>query len=534
MTAAATAPAPAPARLTRFAGLDDRVNPIVVKELRQAVKSWFIVGLLMLLLSVLTLIQLLWVMSSTDLGSTSGDGGRELFLVFQGTLLAIALLGLPVYTGVRLAAERASATSDLLYVTTIRPWSIVWGKLAAGVAVTALVFAACAPFMIVTYLLRGIDPPTILFVLGLDFAVVLSGLVLAIFLGALPVGIGMKVFLGIGGLATLLWAFGMTTALVSSELVFSGIGTDFSDPDFLLGLGATLLIWGGALLLLLLLVVAMIAPAAADRARPLRWYVTVAWLVGGVAAIGCAAYWDEGELVFAWPMASAVVLLPAMLIAASERDAFGPRQRRSVPRGFMRRLPSFTFSSGAAGGLLWASLLYAAAVASAYAAWGIGWGRAAVRDEETVHYLTLALTVLGLFVLGYCLLATLIRQLFLRTPSKQMATGGIAAVLIALGTIGPVLIAFALDPQHWDRDEEFFLFLNPFAVFFRGGRDVILPFDWLVLGISAGLVLLGFLLNAAWFWKQWKRYQPLPAEGTAAGVPDDGRAFPAASPTETA
>ena len=136
------APAASPSRL---AFLDDRVNPIVVKELRQAVKSWFIVGLLLLLLSVLTLIQLIWVMSSTDLGSTSSDGGRDLFLVFQGTLLAISLLGLPVYTGVRLAAERASATSDLLYVTTIRPWSIVWGKLAAGVVVTLLVFAACAP-----------------------------------------------------------------------------------------------------------------------------------------------------------------------------------------------------------------------------------------------------------------------------------------------------------------------------------------------------------------------------------------------------
>ena len=495
---------PAPSRL---GFLDDRVNPIVVKELRQAVKSWFIVGLLLLLLAVLTLILLLWVMSGTDLGSTSSDQGRRLFLVFQGTLLAVTLLGLPVYTGVRLAAERASATSDLLYVTTIKPRSIVWGKLAAGVAVTLLVFAACAPFMIVTYLLRGIDPPTILFVLGLDFLLVLSGLVLAIFVGALPVGIGMKVFLGLIAVGTLVWAYGITTGFVAFELVGSGVISGLWDPDFLVGLIVTLAVWGAGLLLLLLLVVAMIAPDAADRARPLRTFVTLAWAAGGALATAVAWGQADGGFLVVWLLCSGLVLLPALLVASSERDAFGPRQRRSVPRRPLPRAFSALFSSGAAAGLVWATLLMGLTILLTYVLAPSLDPRGF--DAEEAGHLATGAGVCTLYVLGYCLLACVFRRLFLKNPRKQAATGAVAAVLMAAGMLLPPLLAFAVDPRGWDRSEAGWLILNPFAAVVRDGPEALVPYDLVVLGVSSGLVLVGLALNARWILAQWKRYAPL-------------------------
>ena len=322
--------------------------------------------------------------------------------------------------------------------------------------------------MIVTYLLRGIDPPTILFVLGLDFLLVLSGLVLAIFLGALPVGLGMKVFLGLIGVAVLLWTFGLTTGGVVGSLVFSGVGTDFADPEFLAGLAATLLLWGAGLFLLLLLVVAMIAPPSSDRAKPLRLFVTLLWLAGGATAVGMAAWYDDGELMLVWPMGSAFVLLPALLIASSERDDFGPRQRRAVPGNPLGKLGSFVFSSGAAGGLVWASVLFGISLLGSFLLAPL-FGLSS-RREDWIWWCTLGLLVCGLFVFGYCLLATFLRQLFLKSPAKQMATGGIAAVLLALAMLAPPLIAFALDSRDWSRDEESWLFLNPFGVFFRSGR----------------------------------------------------------------
>ncbi|MEZ6193493.1 MAG: hypothetical protein R3C45_19660 [Phycisphaerales bacterium] len=54
-------------------------------------------------------------------------------------LLTTCLLFVPLYVGRRLAVERSGVTSDLLFVSTIRPSSIVWGKLLASMIVMAMI-----------------------------------------------------------------------------------------------------------------------------------------------------------------------------------------------------------------------------------------------------------------------------------------------------------------------------------------------------------------------------------------------------------
>ena len=68
-------------------------------------------------------------------------------------LLAICLLFVPAYTSIRLAFER-DTNVDLLFVTTIKPSAIVWGKMFAALTITVLIFSACMPFMVFTYWLR--------------------------------------------------------------------------------------------------------------------------------------------------------------------------------------------------------------------------------------------------------------------------------------------------------------------------------------------------------------------------------------------
>src|SRR5262249_24721096 len=145
--------------------LDDSLNPIVVKELRQAVQSRFVVVALLLFLSLQLLILGLYLVfgygaRSADMESV--NAGREGFLVLQGVLLGTCLLFIPLYAGVRLAAERSDTNVDLLFVTALKPRAIVRGKLFSAVVLVLLIFSACAPFMTFTYLLRGIDMPTIL------------------------------------------------------------------------------------------------------------------------------------------------------------------------------------------------------------------------------------------------------------------------------------------------------------------------------------------------------------------------------------
>ena len=197
--------------------VDDLLNPIVVKELRQAVKSRIVMAALMLFL-LIQLAILLFSLSFDDrhrgLEDASLHAGRQIFQVLQGILLGTCMLLVPAYAGIRLAAEHSDTNVDLLFISTLRPFGIIAGKLQASIVLILLIFSACALFMTFTYLLRGIDIPSIILVLALDFLVVLVGTQGAIFLGAVPANMGLKLLLGLVGLGAIGTLFG--NAMVAS------------------------------------------------------------------------------------------------------------------------------------------------------------------------------------------------------------------------------------------------------------------------------------------------------------------------------
>ncbi len=69
---------------------DDRINPIVVKELRQNVQSSFVSFIVNFLLAALVVISMGVLMSNFDQLQNTG-GGRELFMVLQGALFIAAM-----------------------------------------------------------------------------------------------------------------------------------------------------------------------------------------------------------------------------------------------------------------------------------------------------------------------------------------------------------------------------------------------------------------------------------------------------------
>jgi hypothetical protein len=161
----------------------DRVNPVAVKEFRQAVQSRWVVTILMLFLLINLAVVGGYLMLSPD-ADTSIDGGRNIFMFLLGILLVTCVGFVPAYSGVRLSLERSDANIDLFFITTITPGAIIRGKYFTAMALTLLIFSACMPFMILTYLLRGIDLPTIFFVLAFGFVVCAAANALGIFAGS--------------------------------------------------------------------------------------------------------------------------------------------------------------------------------------------------------------------------------------------------------------------------------------------------------------------------------------------------------------
>ena len=259
-------------RRTLFDRLDDAMNPIVVKELRQAVQSRFVVAVLLIFL----MLQLLWIGVRllifgvrAEFESIDFQAGREVFAAQQGILLFTCMVFLPLYTGIRLAAERNDANTDLLYVTTIKPSAIIFGKLLSALVLAVLILSACMPFMALTYYLRGIDWPSIVVILGIDLLVVFASVEAMVFLAVIPCSRVFKSMLALGGLAALCWTFSVTFD-GTRDLSRSGVSSMFRDPMAWIDAANFVFVMLGICGLLYTWSIAMLGVPSANRALPVR------------------------------------------------------------------------------------------------------------------------------------------------------------------------------------------------------------------------------------------------------------------------
>lgn len=527
------------------AWIDDHMNPIVVKELRQAVKSRFVVSVLMLMLTLLMIILAVVLIEQDSRRGFDANAGADLFLVFQSILLATCMLFVPVYVGVRLAAERSSATSDLIYVTTIKPSSIVWGKLLAGMVVTALTFSACAPFMVITYLLRGIDLPTILFVLGLDVLIVLAATQLAIFVGTLPIGWPIKAILGLALLGMSFFAYLGMTFFIAEELLRTGIGSAMDDSDFWIGMSVSIGLWLAAVAMIFVLSVSMIAPPTANRALLPRLYFTFVWIASFIGFLILSINIDAIELMVVWLVTMFILLMIAALISASEREVLGPRLRRGIPRLWILRIPAFFFYSGAAGGLLWVQGLAILTLFGAFFAKGYLYEMASGFSGASMHmyydydpfpdYWLQRFGASAMWVIGYLLLSVIICRRASNIKNGSIITGVMGLIIMAAACALPMILAYALDPDRWDMNVTGWLIINPFGPLFCDDGDWRGTYGTYAMILSVVFFTVMQLVNVPWYYRQMRGFSPpprvAPSEPLIAAEP--GPVTSAAEPVDT-
>ncbi len=501
-----------------LARLDDALNPIVVKELRQAVQSRFVVAVLLLFL----MLQLLFMGISLIGNSIDGrleqsdfQAGRDVFALLQGVLLATCMLFLPAYTGFRLAAERSDINVDLLFITTLPSRAIISGKFIAGVVLAVMIFSACTPFMAFTYFLRGIDLPSIFFIITLDFVVVLGSVMLAIFLAVIPANRVLKALLGVVGLIALLLVFAMTLSSTLMLLDFGVVGM-FESRDFwaiiacmalgVIGFNALLYTWS----------VGLVNPPSANRALPSRLMLTGLWAVGGALTWFFSREIGHDGPLMAWVVFSVPLLALYLVIAINEREHWTPRVARTIPRRWWLRVPAFLFYSGAAGGILHALLLFGLT-------WAVVWGwrestpaagrtflfrgsMGARRDMLPVAFETVAMLFLYLYCYG--LTAVALRRLFAR--EQALFTWVMAVTLMALGSALPMILGFLVHGSRWNLFQDYgWTLFNPIsgmiAVGEVVGRPQLRDAFLLTVLIWAGVATL---LNVPWFLRQMARFRP--------------------------
>lgn len=133
----------------------DRFNPLLVRELRQMVRSRLIVLAIILYLTVLVGFFCVAMLAFLE-GHVSQDRfGFEMFLGFLGIAGWAAGLGVVGYTAIRASVDRIN--EDLLFYTAISPTENVRGRLICGLVLTLLFFSMSLPFLTISYLFRGVD-----------------------------------------------------------------------------------------------------------------------------------------------------------------------------------------------------------------------------------------------------------------------------------------------------------------------------------------------------------------------------------------
>jgi hypothetical protein len=336
------------------------INPVTLKELRQMVRSRMVaVGLIVYLLAQLGGVSLV-LMSSADDGSGGSLYGRALgqsvFHMVYFLLSFLLLLCLPLFMGTRIGLERGKEHLDLQYITALKPQQFVDGKVASAVVMTVVFASASLPFLVLSYLLRGVDLFSVLWMFCGLLLITVCSLYGTLFLGALGVSRTLRLFLLLGVIFALLLLLG-TVNIGGAGVMSSGVGELFDSWQEVLGwLSALgLAIWGCALCRAV--TVAALSPPHANRALPVRRGVTACWLFWALVALLTALETRESTPLYIWAFMSVLVSAGLLAVSASMPPGYSRRVLSSVSPRLPARVAQYFFYSGAESGMAWALAL---------------------------------------------------------------------------------------------------------------------------------------------------------------------------------
>ena len=243
------------------------LNPILVKEARQALKSrQFIVtfGLVLMYSWGVSIVGLAMIGPE----ATYGAKGPVMFGWYYAGLAFCLLIVVPFGAFRSLAVEQEERTYELLSITALKPRQIVSGKLGSAVVQMLVYLSAISPCLAFTYMLRGIDVLTILYILAWTALASLGLSQAGLVMGTLTENKALQVVLAVVVILGLVVAaiIGLYAAL---GIVFLG-RIDFANIDFLVGNAAGLTAWAGYMALGFFASVARITFASDNRSTRLR------------------------------------------------------------------------------------------------------------------------------------------------------------------------------------------------------------------------------------------------------------------------
>ncbi|WP_309397738.1 ABC transporter permease [Cerasicoccus maritimus] len=276
----------------------DLVNPVLLKELKQAVRSKQFVGVFVTV-QIAMILFVIFVMAAA-----TGASNMEEINAFFWSIVGVYLLFILPLSGLNaLGREFDDARLDLLQLSCMRSRGIVFGKWLSLNFQGLLVVLSLLPYIVLRYFTGAVNPLYDLITLSilLYFSLIFSGLAICV---SVVKGKILRVLVAIGlciGVIILVNIFDNTSLLRSNPLdIITGDNFYVIVPLILL---ITILSGG----LLLEFASARISPLAENHETPKRFYLI------GLFIMWCLAYLTQQEAT----MALALFSLSLALIAVS-------------------------------------------------------------------------------------------------------------------------------------------------------------------------------------------------------------------------
>ena len=416
----------------------DRLNPIVVKETRQALKSrQFLVTFSLLLVAALgwTVIGSLSMMPQIYTSPSA-----PAMLIGYYVLLAVPmLLVVPLAAYRSLEAEIDDGTLELLAITTLRPRQIVLGKLAGAMLQMLLYFVTLFPCVAYAYTLRGVDLPTTVLTVGILAVAAVVMTIYSLFFAPLARTRGARIGTLLGVLLPLLTVEylvgGLVVAMITRGNPLSAEVTSF--------LVVFVLVHAGAIgHLLLTATAAQLTPESENRSTALRLSLLGLTAVSvATMAYGLAAFPEQGAVLFVVNLSviSGLWILCGSLFAA-ESPAITPRIRRELPRSFAARMLLTFLTPGPSTGLVfgWVGIISVAIlslVAIEYVVGSPGMPPYVVRSLETLRPAVLLAACYCVVMLAGVRWVVAIVRLGRRPPRIEVGFAAAAAIAVLAALI---------------------------------------------------------------------------------------------------
>ncbi len=415
----------------------DWMNPILVKETRQALKSRAFVATFMLLLIASWLICMFGV-AFAGMSLEYGTPSRSFFQAFFFVLCAAVLVIVPFGAFRSLLTEQDSQTYELLSITSLTPRQIVLGKLSNSVVQILVYYSAIAPFIAFTSLLQGFDlfgtSVLLLVLLGVSILLCTFTLMLSTVGRNRQVQTLSSLFI-VGGLVMAFSSMmGFSFAMLQGEMT--------AEPEFFAALICFLLVGVSYFFLFLQITISQLMYESGNKSTGVRLVATAQMFLVWAVTVGFA--WFAGTTI---DDDTFYVIVTLTLIhwgifgffITMERDYLSRRIRRDLPQRGILRLFLVPFMPGGTRGLILVLL-------NLLILMGIMLVVQPFVSRVNAEFLQVSFAVVAYMVIYMCMGSMISRKLLkISNELKPMHARTLLIIIFAIASIMPHMILSAMD-----------------------------------------------------------------------------------------